>query len=110
MIVHDHGAIVAEMRDQPLALAEILGDAFIGVIADPLIETHRLLGDHPQSALEAGDGHPGPGVDVHRAIDIRPAAQHAAVQREAGTIDPGPLVQILVHVDLDQIGGGHLGP
>src|SRR6516225_2388952 len=34
VIVFDHGAIVAELGDEPLALPEVLGDAFVGVIAD----------------------------------------------------------------------------
>src|SRR5262245_13127698 len=42
VIVQDHGAIVAEMGDQPLALAEILGDALVRVIADAAVEAHRL--------------------------------------------------------------------
>ena len=43
-------AVVAEMRDDALALAEILGDALVGMIADAVIEAHRLLRDHAQAA------------------------------------------------------------
>ena len=55
VIVHDHGAVAAEMRNDALALAEILGDALVGVIADAAVEAHRLLREHAQPALEAGD-------------------------------------------------------
>src|SRR5689334_5586567 len=34
VIVHDHGAIAAEMGNQPLTFAEILGDALIGMVTD----------------------------------------------------------------------------
>src|SRR5262245_41256279 len=57
VIVHDHGAIVAEIGDQTLTLAEILGDALVGVIADTAVEPHRLLRDHSQPVLEAGNRH-----------------------------------------------------
>src|ERR1700730_6001037 len=100
MIVHDHGAIVAEMRDEPLALPEILGDAFVGVIADRAEEAHRLLRNHAQPALEACDRHFGARVHVHRAVHVSPPAQDAAVQREARAIDAGPLVEVLVHLTL----------
>ena len=98
------------MRDDPLALAEVLGDALVGMIADALVEPHRLLRDHAQPAAQSSERHPGLGVHVHRAVHVRPAAQHAAMQREARTVDACGLVEIVVHVDLDQIGGSHLGP
>ena len=110
VIVHDHGAVVAKMRNEPLALAEVLGDALVRVIAERAVEAHRLLRNHPQPALEAGDRHPGRGVHVHRAVHVRPAAQHAAVERKARPVDAGGLVEVVVHVDLDQVGGGDLGP
>ena len=110
MIVHDHGAIVAEMGDEPLALPEILGDAFVGVIADRAEEAHRLLRNHAQPALEACDRHSGARVDVHRAVHVSPPAQDAAVQREARAIDAGPLVEVLVHADLDQVRSRDLRP
>src|SRR6266542_4860854 len=83
VIVHDHGAVVAEMGDEPVALVEILGDALVGMITETAEETHRLLRDHPQSAFEARNRHSGAGMYVHRAVDIRPPAQDRAVQREA---------------------------
>ncbi len=36
-------------------------------------------------------------------MHLRPCAQHAAVQREAGAVDAGTLVQVIVHADLDQV-------
>ena len=57
VIVHDHRAVLAEVAVDALALAEILGDAFIGVIADALVEADRLLRHHAQAALQAGDCH-----------------------------------------------------
>ena len=47
---------------------------------------------------------------VHRAVDIRPPAQDRAVQREARTVHAGALVEVLIHVDLDQVGGRDLRP
>ena len=37
------------------------------------------------------------------------ALKHAAMQREARTVDARAFVKVLVHGNLDQIGGGHLG-
>src|SRR5262249_23440235 len=110
VIVHDHGAIVAEMGEEPLALPEIFGDAFVGVIADGAEEAHRLLRDHAQPALEARDRHAGARVHVHRTIHVCPPAQDATVQREARAIDAGALVEVLVHADLDEVRSRDLRP
>lgn len=91
------------------ALAEILGDALIGVIADALIKPDRLLRHHAQAVFQRADRHAIIGVHMHGAVHIRPRRQHAAMQREARPVDAGFLVQVLVHVDLHQVGGGHLG-
>jgi hypothetical protein len=110
VIVHDHGAVAGEVGDEPLALAEILGNALVRVVSDGVEETHRLLRDHAQPAPEAGDRHPGPGMDMYGAIDVRAPAQHAAMQREAGTIDACTLIEVFVHVDLHQVRRRDLGP
>jgi hypothetical protein len=34
MIVQDQGAVAAEMGEDALALVEVLGDAFVGVISN----------------------------------------------------------------------------
>src|SRR5262249_51810466 len=70
VIVHDHGAIAAEMGNQPFTLGEILGDALIGMVTDAAEEAHRLLREHPQSALESRNRHSGPGMQVHGAVDV----------------------------------------
>jgi hypothetical protein len=80
------------------------------VITDTLEEAHRLLRNHPQPALETGDCHAGSGVDMHRAIDVRAPAQDAAVKRKAWTVHPGALIEIVVHVDLDEVRRRDLGP
>jgi len=49
-------------------------------------------------------------MDMHRAIDVRPSAQHAAMQREAGPVDAGLLVEVVIHVDLHEIRRRDLGP
>ena len=43
MIVHDHRPVLAEVPVDALALAEVLGDTLIGVIADALVVPDRLL-------------------------------------------------------------------
>ena len=96
-MVQDHRAVLAEILVDALALGEVLGDAFISVIADALIETDRVLRHHAQAVLEGADRHAVIGVDMHGAVHVRARAQHAAVQREAGTVDAGLLVQVLVH-------------
>src|SRR5262245_30687552 len=49
-------------------------------------------------------------MHVHRAVHVRSPAQDGAVQRKARTVDAGALVQVLVHVNLDEIRGGYLRP
>jgi hypothetical protein len=98
------------MGDEPIALVEVLGDALVGMTTEAAEEAHCLLRDHPQSALEARNRHSGAGMHVHCAIDVRPPAQDRAVQREARTVHAGALVEILIHVNLDQIGGSDLRP
>ncbi len=110
VIVQDHGPVAAEMGDDPLALGEVLGDAFVRVVADPAIEPHGLLRDHAQAATQSGERHPGFGVNMHRAVHVRTAAQHPAVQGKARTVDAGQLVEVVVHVDLDEVRGRYLGP
>ncbi len=110
VVLHDQRPLVREMRDDPLPLAEILGDAFVRMIADAIIEAHRLLRDHAQPALEAGDRGAGAGMHVHGAIDVRPPAQHPTMQGEARPVDACTLVEVGVHVDLDQVRGRDLGP
>src|SRR5476651_715085 len=46
MIMNHHGAVLAEVLVDALALGEILGDAFVFVVADALIEADRLLRHH----------------------------------------------------------------
>ena len=48
-------------------------------------------------------------MDVDRTVHIGTAAQDAAMQCEAGSIDAGPFVEVVVHADLDEVGRGHLG-
>ena len=108
--MQDQRAVVAEMREDALALGEILGDALVRVIADALVEARRLLRHHAQAVLEAGERHAPFRVHVDGAVDVRPSREHAAMQREAGAVDAGLLVEVVAHVDLDEIGGRHLGP
>jgi hypothetical protein len=99
----------AEVLVDAFALGEVLGDAFIGVVADALIKANRLLRHHAQPVLQAGQRHAILGVHMHRTIHVRARAQDAAMQREARPVDAGLFVQVLVHVHLHQIGRGHLG-
>jgi hypothetical protein len=48
-------------------------------------------------------------MDMDGAVHIGPAAQNAAVQGEAGTVDARTLVEVVVHADLDEVGCGDLG-
>ena len=89
VIVHDQRPVLAEVTVDARALAEVLGDAFIGVIAHAVVEADRLLRHHPQPVLEAGKRKTDLGVDVDRAIDVSAAFQHAAVQGEARPVDAG---------------------
>ena len=110
VVLQHQRAVLAERLEDALALAEILGDAFVGVIADALVKTDGLLRNHPQPVFHPGQRHAGLGVDMHRAIDVGPALEHAAVQREARPVDARLLVEVVVHVDLAEIRGGDLGP
>src|SRR5262245_46664531 len=110
VVVHDHGAIVAEVGDDSLSLVEVLGNPLVGMIAERAEETHRFLRDHPQAALESCNRHSRPSMHVHRAVHVRSPPQDGAVQRKAWTVDAGALVQVLVHINLDEIRGGDLRP
>src|SRR5262249_39098599 len=83
VVVHDEGAVLAERGVDAGALVEILGDALIRVIAHAVVEADGRLRHHAQAVLQAGQRHAELGVHVHRAVDVRPRRQHAAVQREA---------------------------
>jgi hypothetical protein len=50
------------------ALVEILGDAFVIVIADAIVKTHRRLRYYPQSMLRSGERMPLP--EVSSSADI----------------------------------------
>lgn len=45
VIAQDQGAVIADAGDQAFALTEFERSAFIVVITDPVIETHRILID-----------------------------------------------------------------
>ena len=87
MIVHDQRAVLAQRLVDAGALAEIFGDAFIVVIADAIVETHRRLRHHAQAVLQSGKRHAGFGVHVDGAIDVRPGRKHAAMQGKARPVD-----------------------
>src|SRR5262245_18217902 len=110
VVVHDHGAIVAKVGDESLALAKVFGNSLVGMIAKRSEETHRFLRDHPQAALEPCNRHSCASMHVDRAVHVRSPTQDGAVQRKARTVDAGALVQVLVHINLDEIRGGDLCP
>src|SRR5690606_37135887 len=100
VIVHDQRDVVPKVAQDALALAEIPGDALIGVIADTLVETHGFLRDHPQAALEAGDRKADRRVDMYGAVDVGTPLHQTAMQRDARAVDAGAFVKVLVDIDL----------
>ncbi len=98
------------MSDEALALVEVLRNSLVRMITERAEETHRFLRDHPQSALESCNRHSGPSMDVNRAVHVRSPPQDGAVQRKARAVDASPLVEVLIHIHLDKIGGRDLRP
>jgi hypothetical protein len=49
-------------------------------------------------------------MHVNRAVHVRSPPQDGAVQRKARAVDASPLVEVLIHIHLDKIGGRDLRP
>ena len=86
VVAQDHRLVVAEIPDQPLALVDIVGDAFEVVVGD-VEEAHRGLRQRQQAAFHRRDRHAGGRVGVRHAVDIVPRHVDGAVNDEAGRVD-----------------------
>ena len=106
MVAQNHGFVIAEVGHQPLALADIVGDAFKVVIGD-VQKPHRGLRQRQQPAFHRRDRHAGRGVGMRDAVDIVAGHMNGAVNDKAGGVDAivgGIEEGVAVEVDLDQAG------
>ena len=106
MVAQDHGFVVAEVSHQPLALVDIVGDAFEIVIGD-VEKPHRGLRQRQQSAFHRRDGHAGRRMRMRHAIHVVLGHMNGAVNDEAGDVDV--IVRrveqrVALDIDLDQAG------
>src|SRR3569832_1099010 len=93
-----------------MAIAGLKGG--LKMVSQQAMRFYQRIGYHPYEGIteDFGERHAGLGVDMHRAVDVGAALEHAAVQGEGRPGDARPLVEGVVHVDLAEIGGGDLGP
>ncbi len=86
MVTQDHRFVVAEVSDQPLPFADIVGDAFKVMIGD-VKKPHRRLRQRKQPAFHCRDRHARRGVGMRHAVDIVPGHMDSAMNDEAGGVD-----------------------
>ena len=72
VVAQDQRIVLAERGDEPRALVEIVGDAFVVVIADAVVEAHRLLRQRQQPLLQARHRHARDRVRVQHALGVGP--------------------------------------
>ena len=92
---------------QPLALVDIVGDAFEIVIGD-VEKPHRRLRQRQQPAFHRRDGHAGRRVRMRHAVHVVLGHVDGAVNDEAGNVDVvvGCVEQrVALDIHLDQAGG-----
>lgn len=87
VIAQDQRAVIADACDKALTLAKFKRHAFIVVIADPVIEPHRILVDRQQAAFERGDGEAGLGMGVEDTVDVMAGGMDRAVDCVPGGVD-----------------------
>ena len=92
---------------QPLALVDVVGDAFEVVIGD-VEKPHRGLRQRQQPAFHRRDGHAGRRVRMRHAVHVVLGHVDGAVNDEAGDVDVivgGVEQRVALDIDLDQAGG-----
>ena len=101
---------VAQVRDDALALVQVVRDALEVVIADVLVEAHGGLVERQQPAIERRDRLARHRVGVQDGVQVLARHVDRAVDDEAGAVHlVGRLVEdVAVDVDLDQARGGDL--
>jgi hypothetical protein len=98
--------VIAEIGHQPLALADIVGDAFEVMVGD-VEEPHRGLRQRQQSAFHRRHRHAGRRMGMRHAVDVVPRHVDGAVDDEACGVDAivrGVEEHVAVDIDLDQAG------
>ena len=70
VVAQDHGVLVAEVRDQPLALAKVDRDTLIIVECDVAADQHRGLGQRQQPVLVRRHRLSGGRVQVHHRMRV----------------------------------------
>ena len=106
MVAQHHRFVIAEVGHQPLALPDIVGDAFEVMVGD-VEKPHRGLRQRKQPAFHRRDRHAGRRMGMRDAIHIVPGHMNGAVNDEACGVDAiirGVEEHVAVEVDLDQAG------
>lgn len=87
MIAKDEDIVVTEVPSETLPLIHVQAGAFEIVIADTAVIPERVDADGEYTAGQGSDGHPGGGVGVDDAMNIRSKHVNGAVDDETGWID-----------------------
>ncbi|MCY1294532.1 hypothetical protein D9M70_438310 [compost metagenome] len=110
MVAHDQCVVAAEIGEQPRLLGEVHHRAGEVVVAHPVVEHVRMLGDRQQSAGHGGHRRAGARVGVQDDVRIRAGGVHRGVDDIGGGVDAEAVVGLVhqgaVEVDLVQAGGG----
>jgi hypothetical protein len=110
VVAQEQHVVLAEIARDRLALAEVGGDALVGVVGGAGDHRQRVLRDRQQPALLRRHADARLRMRVHAAGDIRPRHVHGAMDDEAGRIDLVVRVadDVAVDIHLDQARGGDL--
>ncbi|MNN10027.1 hypothetical protein D3C81_1229380 [compost metagenome] len=108
MVAQHQDRFVAQVRHQPLLLAQVQRHPFVVVIGNPAVELHGNLIDRQQPALQRRHRTPGLGVGVQHALRIFTGAMNGAVDHETRRVDRvwRWLHSVAIEVDFHQVGRG----